>query len=278
MCYNGCQTICERWIFSQIRLERIVFMKKQSNKPVINKRMPYVSPTVQGAPPRFKPGTFTKAISIFLVVVSLCLLAIWGLQKAGYRLIRSSIFYYLLLADIAGALVWAVYGARKLVKRPPLKRTMTVSATVLAALVMFYVFTYVSASITYLNNEMGRSKSPNGENELVILRSYYIDLERMLDEAHEAYPDYTDDEIEKIIAERLKSGGDPNIFSYVYMAYPVRAGIFYYTNVEVGPDLLIIAQDSDATLSVRWEDEDSAALYAQNPGPYDRGEFTVKCK
>ena len=36
--------------------------------------------------------------------------------------------------------------------------------------------------------------------------------------------------------------------------------------------------DSEAELRVRWEDEDSAVLYAANPGPYDKGEFTVKCK
>ena len=252
-------------------------MKQKAVKKVENKRMPFVSPAVQGIQ-RFKPGTFTKVMSIFLIVVSACLLAIWIVQKNGYHLINNAIFYSLLGLAVAGVLVWVVVGARKLVKRPALKKTMTISATVLAVVVMFYVYAYISASMSYLNTETGRAASPNGENELVILRSYYIDYERLLSEAHEANPEETEERIQEIVFERMRSGGDPNIFSYVYQAYPVRGRIFYYTNVEVGSELLIVAQDSDAELRVRWEDEDTAVLYPANPGPFDRGEFRVKCK
>ena len=253
-------------------------MKKQGVKQTINKRAPFVSPGVQGREPRFKPGMFGKFMSAYLLVLSALLVAIYLLQRAGYHLIRSTIFYYLLWAAVAGVLVFAVYGARKLVKRPALKRTMTVSASILAALVLFYVTMYISASVNYLNTETGRAESPGGENELVILRSYYIDYERLLDEAHATYPDADDSEIQESVYERLQNGGDPNIFSYVYVAYPIRGRIFYYTNVEVGPEILVVAQDSEAELRVRWEDEDNAELYAANPGPYDRGKFTVKCK
>ena len=253
-------------------------MKNQGVKKVINKRAPFVSPGVQGREPRFKPGTFSKAISVALLVLSAFLLIIYLLQRSGYHLIRSEIFYYTLWTAIAGVLVWAVYGARKIVKRPTLKRTMTVSATLLAVLVMFYVTVYISAAVNYANAEAGRSTSPAGENTLVILRSYYLDYERLFAEAREAAPEAEESELQEAIMQRVQTGGDPNIFSYIYMAYPLRAGIFYYTKAEVGPEVLKIAQDSEAELRVRWEDEDSAVLYAANPGPYDKGEFTVKCK
>ena len=52
-------------------------MKKQGVKKVENKRMPFVSPGVQGREPRFKPGTFTKVMSVTLLALSAILVLIW---------------------------------------------------------------------------------------------------------------------------------------------------------------------------------------------------------
>ena len=258
-------------------------MKKTANTKVENKWMPRVSPKLQGAKkePKKLPRWFIKALSIYLIVVTLPLIGIAVLREMDYHLINSAIMYYLLLAAIAGVLVWLVIGMSKLMRRTGTKRTMSVSATIVAAIVFFYAISIVNMNLQTVTVDAGRSTSPDGEHKLVVLRSHYLDIERMYDEMRFQYPDFTDDQInDAIIALIQTNSSDSDLLfqSYAYMAYPIRAGLFYYTGVEVGSELLIVADDSDTELRVRWDDDDTATLYVDQPGPYDRGEFTVKCE
>lgn len=258
-------------------------MKKTVNAKLENKWMPYVSPKIRGTKnePKKLPRWFIIALSGYLLVASLLLVGIAVLRENGYHLINSAIMYYILLAAIAGVLVWLVIGMSKLMRRTGTKRTMSVSATIVAVLVFFYAISIVNSHLQTVTVDAGRSTSPDGENRLVILRSHYIDIERMDAELREQYPDFNDDQItDAIIALIQTNSADSDLLfqSYAYMAYPIRAGIFYYTGVEVGPEILVVADDSEAQLRVRWDDDATATLYVDEPGPYDRGEFTVKCE
>jgi len=258
-------------------------MKKTVNSKLENKWMPYVSPKIQGSKkePKKLPRWFIIALSVYLLVVSLLLVGIAVLRENGYHMINGAIMYYLLLAAIAGVLVWMVIGMSKLMRRTGTKRTMSVSATIVAVLVFLYAISIINMHLQAVTVDAGRSTSPDGEHQLVVLRSHYIDIERMDAEMRGQYPDFTDDQInDAIIALIQTNSTDSELLfqSYAYMAYPVRAGIFYYTGVEVGPEILVVADDSDAELRVRWDDNATATLYVDEPGPYDRGEFTVKCE
>ena len=214
-------------------------------------------------------------------MVSLLLVGIAVLKEYNYHLINSAIMYYLLLAAVAGVLVWLVIGMSKLMRRTGTKRTMSVSATIVAVLVFVYAFSLVNMNLQTVTVDAGRSTSPDGKHELVVLRSHYLDIERMDTEMRAQYPDFTDDQInDALIALIQTNSTDSDLLfqSYAYMAYPVRAGLFYYTGVEVGSEILVVADDSDAEMRVRWDDDSTATLYVDEPGPYDRGEFTVKCE
>ncbi len=254
-------------------------MKKnvnQSARSYVNKRAPYVSPEVQGIR-RFKPGTFVKVMSILLLIVSLVLIGIVALQRKGYHLIHIAATYYLLALAVAGVLAVAIYGARKLVKRPGLKKTMTISATIMALIILVYVFSFASSS-SYIISEAGRATSPEGTHKLVILRAISFDEQEARDAVLADNPDYTEEQLGQAVNERMQAGDQTGLY-YLYFAYPIKYGIFYSTNVQLKQDgLMIVSADSEGELRVRWDDEDTATLYLANPGPKDSGEFTVILK
>ena len=252
---------------------------KGQNKRVENRRPLYVSPEIEGKP-RFKPGTFLKIMSVYLVGISAVLLLFLFLETRGYYLINNGVMPYMTAAAVAGVLVWLVVGARRLVRRPALKRSMTISLVIISVLVMLYTLTFSSARVNYVNVDMGRFSSPEGSNTLVVLRSSAPDYLRMEEDIRQQNPEMSEEEVEaEWVAQMQSTTHTAEAYDTdIYKAFPVRGKVFYYNPDTSDDGAVIVAQDSEGKVRVHWEDEDTARIYIDNPGPHDRGEFTVSCK
>lgn len=202
-----------------------------------------------------------KAVLVVLLVLIVVLGVLSIMSRAGLMLINGGVYFNGAFIGIVVLLGWGCYALVRIIKTQSIRRIVGV----LVALALFLLVTLGFSFISMFEGVSIPEKFDtvaHGNDELVILRSYDFDEERLaLRKAQRLEKDPSSDPEDGI--EDL---------GYHYYAYPKAMGIFYSTKVEMEGEVYI-GQNSSAKLMIEWTDEKTAHLFVANPEVGDGGDL-----
>ena len=204
-----------------------------------------------------------KIILGALATLVVVLIALSIMQRCGLSLINGALMMYLPFVALFLLIGWGVYALVRRLKNRVAKIVWVFTG--LASLVFFVV-----------PQRYAVVKSPSGARELVVLRVFDSDQDR----------------VSARQAARLAANPDspealrPGDLCQIYSAFPRALGVFYRSNADVEGELRLAYSDPASpeegalpvgTLKLEWlDDEATAHFFVENPGPEEGGDLYVR--
>ena len=213
---------------------------------------------------RFRMNTVDKIILTVVIVLMVVMAVLSIMSRAGYMLIEGGLYIFGAFGGLALVLGWGGYALVRVFK----KRTTRMLMGILLAVVMFILVTIGSAFIAMFTTVTIPSEFDtvvNGERQVVILKGYDVDEERLNIRYQERAAANPDIETEPGVED----------YGFCYYAYPKAFGIFYRTNADTEGEVYV-NQNSEATLMIEWTDENTAHLFIENPGIAEGGDWYLR--
>lgn len=218
---------------------------------------------------RFRLGKWDAILLGVAGVLMLVSVAMSIMQRNGLAPVSGALLLYPPVFALAVLLAWGILALRRAIKKPMIRRIVTVALAVLLLFGFVQVMTYARYVNTIsVPHRYSTITSPSGARQLVVMRVLEGDEARV--EARRAARYAADpDSGEAIAVEDL---------CYVYAAYPpALGGFFYHSDADVEGEIRLAYGSGDGTMMVEWlEDETVAHFYVQDPGVSEGGDLTVR--
>lgn len=209
------------------------------------------------------------------LVVVLIVLSI--MQRCGLSLINGALMMYLPFVALFLLIGWGVYALVRRLKNRVAKIAVTSLAVLAIFLGVVWVFTGLASLVFFVvPQRYAVVKSPSGARELVVLRVFDSDQDR----------------VSARQAARLAANPDspealrPGDLCQIYSAFPRALGVFYRSNADVEGELRLAYSDPASpeegalpvgTLKLEWlDDEATAHFFVEDPGPEEGGDLYVR--
>jgi len=210
---------------------------------------------------RIRLNKADKVIFIVLTALLLVMAVLSVMSRFAIMLIDGKMYIFGAIAGLIIMLGWAGYA---IVRRIKNKTTRLVTGTVLSVVLFILVTICITfiGMVAFVTIPVEFDTVVNGDKQVVILRGYDVDEERMLQRYNERVKQNPGTEIEQ----------SPEDYGFSYYAYPKVMGIFYRADAKTEGEVYI-GQNSEATLMIEWLDENTAHLFVANPGIGDGGDL-----
>jgi len=213
---------------------------------------------------KLRLNTVDKVILIVLTVLMVVMAIVSVMSRFGLMLINSSLYIMGAFTGLVILMGWGGYAIVRLFKTKTARMLMGTLASVVIFLVVVIGVAFITMFTTIaIPTEF--DVVAHGDREVVILKGYDVDEERMNLRFNERAKQNPDTEIEPSVED----------YGFCYYAYPRTLGIFYRVDADVEGEVYT-GQASEATLMIEWIDENTAHLFVENPGVAEGGDWYLR--